>query len=285
MDPGWAAIIAAVIAIAGSVLVIYLQRAPAGPAGAGGGSGGGNQTSSTSSTSSGSSTSSTGSPTAPTVSLVSQLPESQRQIVRTAAQSLVDGAKGLPLSMKDSFDGNDYAWPLGDTTYAGGVTCSLSLADGQYHMSMTSVDGPAFCQSGPPRSIQSFILSLDMSLSSGRNADLFLYYRSDATVQNYYYVSVSPQTQTLALGAVVAGVASPIVPATFVPEIKVTGINTPSVIVLGTSQAVFVNGQLVALITDESRLPAAGQILLVMRLNEAHAEEQLIVDNLDLRGS
>jgi hypothetical protein len=281
MDPGWAAIIAAVIAIAGSVLVIYLQRTPAGPAGADGGSGAGGQTSSTSS---GSSTS-TGSPTAPTVSLVSQLPESQRQIVRTAAQSLVDGAKGLPLSMKESFDSNDYAWPLGDTTYAGGVTCSLSLMDGRYRMSMTSVDGPAFCQSGPPRSIQSFVLSLDMSLSSGRNADVFVYYRSDATVQNYYYVSVSPQTQTLALGAVVAGVASPIVPAAFVPEIKVTGVNTPSVIVLGSSQAVFVNGQLVALITDEGRLPAAGKILVAMRLNEAHAQEQLIVDNVDLRGS
>jgi hypothetical protein len=284
MDPGWAAIIAALIAIAGSVLAIYLQRAPAGPAGADGGSGAG-AGGQTSSTSSGSATSTTGSPTAPTVSLVSQLPESQRQIVRTAAQSLVDGAKGLPLSMKDPFDGNDYAWPLGDSTYAGGVTCSLSLADGHYVMSMRSVDGPAFCRSGPPRSIQNFVLSLDLSLSSGRNADLFVYYRSDPTAENYYYLSLSPQTQTLAVGAVVAGAVSPVVPATFVPEIKVTGVNTPSVIVLGTSQAVFVNGQLVALITDESRLPGAGQILLVMRLNEAHAQEQLTVDNLDLRGS
>jgi hypothetical protein len=284
MDPGWATVLAALMAIVGSVLVIYLQRAPAGPAGADGGSGTG-PGGQTSSTSSGSPTSSTGSPKAPTVSVVSQLPENQRQIVRTAAQSLVDGAKGLPLSMKDPFDGNDYGWPSGDTTYAGGVTCSLSIADGRYLMSMTSVDGPAFCRSGPPRSIQSFVLSLDLSLSPGRNADLFVYYRSDPTSQNSYYLSLSPQTQTLAVGALVAGASSPIVPATFVPEIKVTGVNTPSVIVLGTSQAIFVNGQLVALITEESRLPAAGQVVLVMRLNEAHVQGQLTVDNVDLRGS
>ncbi len=198
---------------------------------------------------------------------------------------MLDGVKALPLVIKDSFDTNDYAWPVGDETYQQGVKCSRRLGDGVYRMTVTSTEGGAYCLAGTQKSAQSFVISLQTAVDGGHNCDVFLQYRVSTDSTSYYALSLSPQTQSVSISASTAGQASVVVPATFSADVHKDGKNKVTLIVLGDTQSVYLNDQLTLLVTGETRVAAPGRLQLLLRLNEANLSETLTVDDVEMRGS
>jgi hypothetical protein len=284
IDPGWATIGAAILAIVGTVLTVWLQRAaPAAPASDNrGGTVVVTGTSHPPGSEDGPSVPAAGSPV---VSVVSRLPTDQRAVVQKVAASMLEAVKALPLVIRDSFDTNDYGWAVGDETYAQGVTCSRRLGDGVYRMTVTSTQGAAYCVAGTQKSAQNFVMSMHTLVEGGHNCDVFLQYRMSADGSDSYSLALSPQTQSVAVYATTRGQTSAVVPATYSSDVHKDGSNKVTLIVLGDTQSVYLNDQLTLLVTGETRVSTSGRVQMQVRLNEANLSETLAVDNVEMRGS
>jgi len=281
IDPGWATVIAASLALIGVILTVWLQKKPASPP----------ATPLPAITETAiQASSATATPTQVTVGaatpmpqIVSVLPAAQKVIVQNASQSLLDASQGLPLIVSDDFDNNDYSWPIFDEIYTGGIECNTVLEDSAFHINIHSADGPAYCIAGLTKVAVDFTVSADTQIVNQRNADVYLYYRVSEDGLQFYYVQFNPQTQMFSVGINEEGVSKTIIGLTFIEEINKTGTNKITVLAVGSSHAVYLNDKLIAIFVDD-RL-TEGQLRLVVQINEANQDETLWVDHFELRGN
>jgi hypothetical protein len=120
-------------------------------------------------------------------------------------------------------------------------------------------------------------------LSQGRIAELLFYFRySDEN--NFYYLLLPPQTQTITLGVVQNGIDSPILQDLYVPTIHKNEANRITLLTLGDAQALSINDSGVALLSNAPGF-GTGQMRLGLQLNEADQVEELLVDNFELCGN
>lgn len=284
LDPGWATVIAAVIAITGTVLTLLFQAA-----------GGSNpqlppQTTPQSSQPSPSQSASdaagatasgpatpTGEPTAqPTFTVVSTLAPNLRGQVISAGESLRSLSTALPLLVRDEFDNNDYLWALGTTDYADGVSCTTTMTSGHLHISVVSGRGPAYCYNGVERSVESFTLVTELGIPAQRNADVGVLFGAGDEER---LVVINPQSQTL---AVYQG-ASVLVAPTFVDDINPNGPNRIQLVVVESSLVVFI-GDSLALLGSNVPPSEPGPARLYIKLNEGNQQITLQTDLMELRG-
>ncbi len=285
IDPGWATLIAAILTVIGGVIFIWLQRGPASPPNTPVPSIAPAITEILTQTSSVvvASTDVPGSAATPLPQLVSALPAAQKAIVQKASETLLQAAQALPLIVSDDFENNDYSWPESNQVYTGGIECNTAIEDSAYHISVHSVDGPAYCYAGLMKVAKDFIISADTQLVDQRIADIYLYYRLSEDGQQYYFIDFNPQTQTFSVGYYDHGQSNPIIGSTYMEEINTTGTNKLTLLAVGNSHAVYLNDKLVALFTDD-RL-TQGQFRFAMQLQEANQDETLLIDHYDLRGN
>ena len=78
----------------------------------------------------------------------------------------------------------------------------------------------------------------------------------------HYAVVYNPQTQTMWMSVVGPDGESQILPPTYVGEISRSGSNQLTLLALGSSMLVSVNGTLIVLISNETRFTSAGTILI-----------------------
>jgi hypothetical protein len=216
--------------------------------------------------------------------VLSGLPADQRESINAVMAPLIAAANLLPLIVHDEFANNDYGWPQGEQTYTGGIQCSWTIGQGAYDMAVHSVNGPAFCRSGLSKVASDFVLSVDMHLRDEKNSDIGLLFRF-IDDHNHYEVVYIPQTQMMSLSFVGPDGESPILPPTYVAEINPSGSNQTTVLALGDSILVSVNGTLVVAISNETRITSPGKILIREQLNEPNADEMITLTRFDLRGS
>ena len=220
----------------------------------------------------------------PIVQLVSGLSPDVVEAVQTAASALLDLGQKMPLYMRDSFDSNDYFWSVFQDTYEHGIECGAAIKDGKYDITLrsTATSGPAWCIPYAPRRASNFFLSFDTQLVGNRNTDILLDYRySDDN--NFYFLILNQQTQTMSLGSRLNGVDGWLIQSAFVPTIQKDGANKITLIALNDAHAIYINDQLVAMISKELN-HTEGQLRLGIRLNEADQSEELLVDDFELRG-
>ncbi len=293
LDPGWATLVAASLALVGTLATVFYR-----------GSGDDpkakttvvESTTATKETSAATTPASTDPPTttsttsssvpvpAPKVILSSGLPADAREAINAVVAPLIAAANLLPLIVHDEFANNDYAWPQGEKTYEGGIHCSWTIGQGAYDMAVHSVNGPAFCRSGLSKFASDFVLSVDVHLRDERLSDIGVLFRF-VDEHNYYEMVYTPQTQMMSLSFVGPDGDSSILDPTYVAEINPTGSNQITVLALGDSILVSMNGMLVVSISNETRITSPGQILIREWLNEPNADEVLSLTRYDLRGS
>jgi hypothetical protein len=292
LDPGWATLVAAALALVGTLATVFYR-----------GSGDDSKakttvvesTTGTRETSAATTSTSTDPPTtsttfgsvpapAPKVILSSGLPADAREAINAVVAPLIAAANLLPLIVHDEFANNDYAWPQGEKTYDGGIHCSWTIGQGAYDMAVHSVNGPAFCRSGLSKFASDFVLSVDVHLRDERNSDIGVLFRV-IDEDTHYEVVYTPQTQMMSLSFVGPDGDSSILSPTYVAEINPTGSNRITVLALGDSILVSMNGMLVVSISNETRITSPGQILIREWLNEPNADEVISLTRYDLRGS
>jgi hypothetical protein len=303
LDPGWATLVAAALALVGTLATVFYRGSGDAPAakavvestaGATESSAATTSTSTTStsttststtstSTTSTSTTSTSAPPAAPTVNVVSGLPADQRESVNAIMTPLIAAANKLPLIVHDEFANNDYGWPQGKETYNGGIQCSWTIGQGAYDMAVHSVNGPAFCRSGLSKVTSDFVLSVDVHLRDERNSDIGLLFRF-IDEHNYYEVVYTPQTQLMSVSFVGPDGKSPILQPTYVAEINPLGSNQMTLLALGDTILVSVNGTLVVTISNETRITSPGNIVIREFLNEPNADEVISLTRFELRG-
>jgi hypothetical protein len=297
IDQGWATVIAAILAIVGTIITLWLQRDTAVPTApvpsvvaaitatptqtinatiA-------IETPTLAVTPSITSTIVASSDPTPTPQIVSQLPPAQKTIVQKASEALFQVAQALPLIVKDDFENNDYSWPIANNIYNGGIECNTAIKESAYHINIRSTDGPAYCMAGLTKVAKDFIVSADQQIVNKRNADIFLYYRVSDDGRSFYHVVYNPQTQIFSAGITKDGQQSTIIASTYVEEINTNGINKITLLALGSSHVVYLNDKLIAIFTDDQL--AQGQLRFTIQLQEAHQEEILLIDHFDLRGN
>jgi hypothetical protein len=220
----------------------------------------------------------------PTVQFFDQLSPSESAAIQPVFETLMKAAGSLPLIIRDGFDTYDYGWDEFKDTFEQGVQCEVALREGQYHITLTSTDtsGGAWCLADAPRSANDFYLSFEAGLSQQRIADVLFYYRFHDE-NNFYYLILSPQTQTITLGIRQNGLNSPIIDHLYVPAIRKNEANRITLLTLGDAQALSINDNGVALLSNAPGL-GTGQIRLGLQLNEADQFEELLLDNFELRG-
>jgi hypothetical protein len=223
-------------------------------------------------------------PPAPIVQVMSAVPADQRQAVNSASESILALANQLPLIVHDEFANNDYAWPETQETYTGGIECSWAIEHNSYETLIHTADGGAWCRNGLSKVASDFVLTVDASLRDASNSDVGLQFRVTPDRSSYYELDYNPQTQTLSLSFVNPEGSAQVIPPTYVADIHRTASNTITLLTLGSSMAVYVNDSLAALVSNETRLTAAGTIAVRLQLNEAHEDEQLSLTRYELRG-
>jgi hypothetical protein len=307
LDPGWATLVAASLALTGTIVTVAFRSSDGGDSATEkavvsttgaervANSSGPTTAPTTSSTSTTSTTSSTvepstsaqtttSPPVAPIVQVVSALNPDQRKSVDAASNAILALADQLPLIVNDQFANNDYAWPVRDRTYDGGIQCTWAVADGAYSTLIHTADGAAWCSDGLSKVAKDFVLTVEEQLRDASNTDIGLLFRV-ADDQSYYALDYSPQTQTLSLSFFSPDGEQPIIPPTYVEQIKRAESNKVVVMALGSSMALYVNDSLVAMISNETRLLTAGRILVRIQLNEPNEDEMLSLTHFELRGS
>lgn len=281
IDPGVATVIAAILALVGTVITVALMRPTSPDAGPGT-----VVTTSTAVTTSTTVTSGPATPTpSPTVQVVSTSPQQQKDIVQKAAKSVLEAANRLPLLVDGGFDArNAPLWPVGSQTFAGGITCTQAIKNGRWELSLTSRDGGAYCYSGVSHTASDLAVTVGTSLSSAANADVSLYFRASPDLRNYYQVGFNPLTQQFWEVVVVDGKQSTLIAPTFAPELRKNGPNVLSVVVVGSSQTLYANDKVVALVSGESRITAPGKTAIQLQLHEANRSATLEVNRFELHG-
>lgn len=279
LDPGWATVIAATIAIVGTVLTMVFQSAgrtspqQAPPTASHSASQSPTQTGSASPDSS---TEASGLPGQPTFSVTSTLAPHLRDQVVSAGESLRSLSLALPLLVRDEFDNNDYGWGLGATDYADGISCTTTMESGLLQISVASGRGSAYCYNGVARNVTQFTLVTDLGIPAQRDSDVGVMF---GAVGQEVLVTIRPQSQTIA----VSGGPSTLLLPTFVDDINPGAPNRVQLVVIEDSLAVFIEDKLVLL---GSNLPdaGAGPARLYVRLNEANQQLTLQSDRMELRG-
>ena len=220
----------------------------------------------------------------PIVQLVSGLSPDVLEAVQAASSALLDLGQKMPLYMRDSFDSNDYFWSVFQDTYEHGIECGAAIKDGKYDITLrsTTTSGPAWCIPYAPRRASNFFLSFDTQLVENRNTDILFYYRY-VDDNNFYYFVLNQQTQTLSLGNFLDGVDRSIIQSAYIAAIQKEATNKITLIALDDAHAIYINDQLVAMISKELN-HTEGQFRLGIRLNEADQSEELLVDDFELRG-
>jgi hypothetical protein len=307
LDPGWATLVAAALALTGTIVTVAFRSSGGGDSATEkivvattgaervANSSGANTAPAPSSTSTAPTTSSTvepstsaptttSPPVAPIVQVVSALNPEQRKSVDSASTAILALGDQLPLIVNDQFANNDYAWPVRSRTYDGGIQCTWAVDGGAYSTLIHTADGGAWCSDGLSKVAKDFVLTVEAQLRDASNTDIGLLFRVSDD-QSYYALSYSPQTQTLGLSFFSAEGESPIIPATYVAQIKRVDSNKVTVMALGSSMALYVNDSLVAMISNETRLLTAGRILVRIQLNEPNEDEMLSLTRFELRGS
>jgi len=292
LDPGWATLVAAALALIGTLVTVLYQRGSSDDTKAKtvavestvGTTSGATTSPSTTPETTAASTSTTSTsvlPAAPTVSLLSTLPADQREAVNAVSVQLLAAANKLPLIVHDEFANNDYAWPQSSETFDG-VKCSWTLAAGSFDTAINSANGPGFCRQGLSKIASDFVLTVEEHLRDESNSEIGLLFR--VTDFGHYAVVYNPQTQTMWISVVGPDGESQILAPTFVGEINRSGSNQLTLLALGPSMLVSVNGALVVLISNETRFTAAGTILIREQLNEPNEDEVLSLTRFELRG-
>lgn len=219
----------------------------------------------------------------PTVQMVSGLSPSQDQAVQIAASGILQVAKQLPLIVRDGFDTNDYAWSEAQNIVEQGVECNTALKESKYSIFLKSTSQVgAWCIPYIPKKVNNFFLSVEMQLDQNRNTDILFYYgyKDD---NNFCYLIMNPQMQTLSLGIRQQGIDKLLVQSAFIPSILKEDTNKLTILVLAGSHTVYVNDHLEILVSNESTY-SQGQLRLGIRLNEANQTQELLIDNFELRG-
>jgi hypothetical protein len=123
---------------------------------------------------------------------------------------------------------------------------------------------------------------VETQLVQNRNSDIFVYYRF-IDDNNFYYLLINQQTQTISLGVRRNGEESFIVQSKFISSIKKEGVNKLTLLTLAGSHTLYINDNLEILLSNENSFDQ-GQIRLGVRVNEANQAEELLIDNFELRG-
>jgi hypothetical protein len=221
----------------------------------------------------------------PTVQIVGLLPTNQLQAIQTVALSISQAAQLLPLMIRDSFDTYDYGWPEFQDTFVYDIQCAVAIKDSKYSIVLQSTvtSGAAWCAPTVPRKANDFYLSFDAQLLQNRNGEVLLMYRTTDNGDGYQLI-VNPQTQSLSLLVKENGLESYLVQSAYFPSIHKNEENKIEIIILGGSHAIYINDQLVVLVSNEDRF-TEGQIKLGFYLREADQVEELVIDNFELRGN
>ena len=152
-------------------------------------------------------------PAAPLVSLLSKLPADQREAVNAVSVQLLAAANKLPLIVHDEFANNDYAWPQSSETFDG-VQCSWTLSAGTFDTTIHSADGPGFCRQGLSKVASDFVLTVEEHLRDQSNSEIGFLFR--VTDFGHYALVYNPQTQTMWISVVGPDGESQILPPTYV---------------------------------------------------------------------
>ncbi|GEM_PF-6117606 len=275
IDPGMATVVAAALALVGTVVTVILHDGP-------GGGGGGNPTTTSVHTTT---TTTSAPPPGPVVQVVAGLSDAQKQAVDQAAAAILAVGNRMPLIVEGGFDErNAPGWSVGSHTYDGGITCTQAIAHKAWNLTVASTNGGAYCTGGVTQVASDFVVTMGTALSTTANADISLFVRASSDLKNGYQVTFNPQTQQFWENVIVAGTATPLIRPTFTAEITKNGANTLAVLAVGTSQTIYVNDKVVAMVSQESRVSAAGQTRIQVQLNEANGTETLSVDRFDIHG-
>jgi hypothetical protein len=137
VDPGLATVTASALALIGTIVTVSIRATDGGGSTDSVKSGTISAVATTSSPdASGTATSATEptQPVGPSVQILSTLSPDDRALVESTADGILQIADRLPLVVDDDFTTNDYAWPEGDATANGGVTCSWQQQIGRAHV-------------------------------------------------------------------------------------------------------------------------------------------------------
>ena len=280
IDPGMATLIAAVLALVGTVLTLLVQM----PRGSGqtptpGSSIEGVVTTPTAivpALPSGESTP-TGSPANPTFSVVSALAPEARATAVVAGRALRDLSLQLPLVVRDEFDNNDYGWSTGTTDYADGVSCTTTLTSGALELTVVSGRTFAYCFNGLQRTVSDFAFDTELSIPGQRGAEVGVLW---GAAEKRMSVITNPLSRTV---AVYHGDSLLLAP-TIVDEIDASGSNRVHLLVLGNNVALYLNDTL-SITGSDLPDPGEGPLSLWARLNEPNQQITLSTGRLELRGS
>ncbi|MFZ1490604.1 MAG: hypothetical protein WAS51_11730, partial [Ilumatobacteraceae bacterium] len=241
LDPGWATLVAAALALVGTVVTVVFRGdsdnvgTPAAGLGAvatetTAGTTGAEPTTTSPSTSNPTNTSSaeattttttattTTAPLAPVVQVVSQLIPDERDLALAAADAILVLARRMPLIVDDDFADNDYAWPQGTQTFNGGIECSWTLVPGAYQGSVTAPTPSSWCSNGLDKVAFDFLLTADLALRDSVDSEMALLFRYE-DFQNHYALRINPGLQLMRVAHVAPGGEETILPWTVVPEL------------------------------------------------------------------
>ena len=221
-------------------------------------------------------------PGGPVVQVLSALTPAMQASVQPVNAAILKVANEEPLIVADRFATNDYAWPVATHTYDGGIQCTWDVADGAYKTTIQTAGGGAWCSDGLSKVASDFVLTVELQLETTSNSEIGLLFR--VLDDRHYALAYSPQTQTLRLSYVGPEGETSILNPTYVATINKAGSNQITLLVIGSSMAVSVNGSLEVMISNETRITTAGRIMERLQLNEANQRETLSVTRFDLRG-
>lgn len=219
-----------------------------------------------------------------TISLLENLSPAEVESVEFVWRAARDLASKLPLIIRDSFDVNDYDWPEWEEIGTKGVACEVAVRDSGFSSSVqtTTNSGPGHCLSYAPRGVgANFILTFDATLTHNRNAKILYYYRY-IDDSNFCYLLLNPQTQLLTVGIVEDGINTPFFER-YTPKINKTGANKITTLMLGNAQTILINDDAIGTITYLSDI-VSGNVMLGLELHEADETEELVIDNFEIRG-
>ena len=284
LDPGWATVIAAAIAIVGTVLTMLFQSAdrtgpqqpPPTVSHSASQTSASQSPSQTVNSSPSASTVASDLPGQPTFSVISTLAPHIRDQVVSAGESLRSLSLALPLLVRDEFDNNDYGWALGATDYADGISCTTTMTSGSLQIKVVSGRGPAYCYNGVPRNVTQFTLVADLGIPAQRDSEVGVMF---GAVGEEVLVAIRPLSQTIA----VSSGSSTLLASTFVEDSNPSAPNRVQLVVIEDSLVVFIGDKLVLLGSDMPDA-GAGPPRLYVRLNEANQQLTLQSDRMELRG-
>ncbi len=286
VDPGLATVTASALALLGTIVTVAIRASD---------SGGGDASTAVASTAATTQVVASASPASTTattqhatdgmiVALPSLLTVANRALAETAAEQMLQLSAALPLIVDDDFSTTDYAWPLGHSTAAGGVTCDWLQAAGRYDTLIHTGNGPSWCSNGLEKVAKDFALTVDVALGRNSNSDVAVQFRVSDDGTTYYELRLNPQTQMVWFAFFSPAGATAIVSPTFAAEINKTGSNRVTVLALGDTIALYLNDTLTASISGASQTLDAGRVLVLMQLNESNADETLSLTHFVLRG-